>query len=360
MLHEEKIAWMRLLSTGGIGNVTFKHLIKKFDNARNAIKELPEFLKNFPNRKINKVPDALGFEKYVEKCGNLKVDLIFAAEDRFPKNLKRITDYPMILHCLGNKELLYEPSLAVVGSRNASFQGISFARQITFHLMNKFKIVSGLAKGIDAAAHEASLKTGTVAVLGSGVDVVYPSENQELYDKILQNNGLIISESFLQAQPRPNLFTYRNRIIAGLSQGVLVVEAALKSGSLITANYALEQGKDIFAVPGHPNDFRVKGSNQLIKNGAYLVENADDILQHFENNFYKQEDLFEEEHELVQDELDLSDVVDIMRETLGHAPISINEIIRSSNFDINQVQSSLAILELEGFIEIEGNLVRKI
>lgn len=212
------------------------------------------------------------------KRKNIKYITIYDKE--YPENLKNIYDPPVLLFYAGNIKLINNKSISIVGSRNPSSYGIKEAYNISNELSNKYTIVSGLAKGIDAAAHNGALKSknNTIAVLGCGVDIIYPRENMKLYNEILKR-GLIISEYPVGEKPFPNNFPARNRIVSGLSEGVIVVEAAPKSGTLITVDFALEQGKNIYAVPGNIDSYLSFGTNELIKNGAIPYTCSDDILQ---------------------------------------------------------------------------------
>jgi len=384
-----KIDWLRLYATPSIGIMTFKHLLAHFKTPSEAINNVHDFSKKLGRNKPIEVPSVEWAQRYMERCHKAGVFLVAAFEKEYPRRLLEI-DYPAILHVKCGKEKLQQnflnlDSFAVIGARNASIQGVSFATKITTDLCvaypHDLTIVSGLARGIDSAAHKAALTTGTIAVVGCGVDVVYPPENKDLYDKIAEN-GAIVSEIMLGREPRPQSFSYRNRIISGMSLGVLIVEAAMKSGSLTTARYAAEQGRDVFAVPGHPYDVRAHGTNYLIRNGAQLVENAQQIVEHIntrERYVYSQSQL-DDAYDQVQENLqvinDEEEYVKTFRqqllESLSHAPISINEIAKaalcadgsanslSQQIDVRYIQSALAELELSGLIEIDGNVVRRI
>lgn len=216
-------------------------------------------------------------EEYIKRK-NIKYITIFDKE--YPENLKNIYDPPALLFYIGNIRLINNKSISIVGSRNPSSYGIKESYNISKELSSKYTIVSGLAKGIDASAHNGALKSmnNTIAVLGCGVDVIYPKENLKLYNEILKS-GLIISEYPVGEKPFPSNFPARNRIVSGLSEGVIVVEAAPKSGTLITVDFALEQGKNIYAVPGNIDSYLSFGTNELIKSGAIPYTCSDDILE---------------------------------------------------------------------------------
>jgi len=360
--------WLRLYATKSVGQVTFRRLLAEFKTASEAIKALPEVAAKAGRSKSFEVPSLDWAEKYCQKCQKFGVELIPFYENDYPRALKVVEGAPMLLHAKGRLELLKQKSLAVVGSRTASLQGIAFAKKLTKELSDsRFVIVSGLARGIDTAAHLAALEGGTIAVVGNGLDVFYPPENKELQEKIVQN-GLIIGEPFLGREPVAQTFHYRNRLISGLSLGVLVVEAAMKSGSLLTAEYAVEQSKDVFAVPGHPYDPRARGTNFLIKNGANLIENAQNIVDFYQNFDYQQR-LFEiqevNEEKLGYfsgdyDETAAEEVVEFLKENLGAAVLPVSEVVKNSNYSTAQILAALCELELAGIIEFENMTVRKV
>lgn len=252
---------LRLIRSEGVGPTTFARLIQRFGGAAAALKAMPEMKR--PLQPADS--DAVTREhNRLVKSGGFWLEQSHAA---YPELLHNIDDAPPVLSVLGKPELMQRPMIAIVGARNASTSGRRLAAQLARDLgAAGYVIVSGMARGIDTAAHEAAMETGTVAVLANGVDVVYPPENQALYDT-MRKNGVILSENPLGAQPTASSFPRRNRIISGLCQAVIIVEAAMKSGSLITARCALDQGRDVFAVPGSPLDPRASGPNFLIKTG---------------------------------------------------------------------------------------------
>ena len=210
----------------------------------------------------------------------MKIEEISINSKEYPQNLKNIYDPPKKIYLIGNKDLLYQKGIAIVGARDATQYGKKIAYNLAKELSEQnIVIISGLAIGIDSYAHKGSLKKGTIAVLGSGIDNIYPKENLELAREIIKNKGCIISEYPLGTKPERLHFPQRNRIISGLSDGVVVIEASKKSGALITAEFALEQGKEVFAVPGDINKKQSEGTNQLIKDGAILLTSATDILE---------------------------------------------------------------------------------
>ncbi len=352
---QEKLNYFRIYNTKSIGPVIFKHLIKNFKTATDALANINDYFARF-GKKIEVCSESYALN-YFEICSKKNIKIVCSFEEAYPKSLLKINDNPPLLYALGNLNLLNKKTVAVIGSRNASLQGKSFASYISKELsMQGVTIVSGMARGIDKAAHEACLNN-TIAVMGSGADVVYPAENQDLYDKIKNEGGLILSEVLPEKNPKPEAFSYRNRIISGLSSAVAVIEAAKQSGSLITAEYALEQGKEVFAVPGHPYDQRSSGTNYLIKNGANLLENYHDILNVFNSNA-EQGNLFEE-IKMVNEEVDDFTVKNWILDQLSCSPVSINLVLKESPYSISATLSGLALLQLSEEILIEGSACSK-
>lgn len=283
MMDKEKFATIKLSLSDNIGPITFRELVTYFKSAASAVENLPDFLKRPKHRPVKLASDSLVYQQleYAEKIG---AEILTLDSKEYPTLLSYIDDAPPALYLYGNKNLLKERCFAIVGSRNASLNGLNLTRKIAFDLSeNKNIIISGMAKGIDRAAHEGALRSPknsgkNIAVLGTGLDIVYPKENQDIYDEI-KEKGLLVSEVPFNSKPVTSAFPRRNRIISGLSVGTLVVEASLMSGSLITAREALVQGREVFAVPGSPADSRSAGPNKLIKDGAHLVSSSADILE---------------------------------------------------------------------------------
>ncbi|MDE1146613.1 MAG: DNA-processing protein DprA [Azospirillaceae bacterium] len=274
----ERLDWLRLSRSESVGPITFRRLLERYGDAATALEALPDLARRGGrDRPLNVAPRAAA-ERELAALDRMGARLLASCEPDYPPQLAAVEDAPPVITVLGNPSILSRPAVAVVGARNASLTGRKIAGGIARDLADAgLVVVSGLARGIDTAAHEASLHKGTVAALAGGVDVVYPPENAELHRRIA-DLGALVAESPPGTEPQARHFPRRNRLISGLSRGVLVVEAALKSGSLITARLALEQGRDLFAVPGSPLDPRAQGCNRLLKDGAVLVENADDIL----------------------------------------------------------------------------------
>lgn len=275
---EERLQWIRLIRSERVGPITFHKLLERYGTAAAALGALPTLAKRggAPRFRLCSKEDAAREYEALEKSG---ARLVAIVEEAYPPLLRHIEDAPPLLYVKGHVHLLTKRAIAIVGARNASVAGQRLAAQFAADLgKGGFLVVSGLARGIDAAAHQGALTTGTVAVVAGGVDIVYPKENADLYGALCAQ-GAVISEMPLGTRPQARHFPRRNRLISGLSRATLVVEASPKSGSLITARMALEQGRDVFAVPGAPQDPRAQGANQLIRDGAILARSAEDIFE---------------------------------------------------------------------------------
>lgn len=362
--YEQLTDWVQLINSENIGPITFYKLLDIYKDAATALAELPKY----PKYKI--YPRDLA-KAEIDKAQKLKIEIITRLSPHYPESLNHIEDAPPVLYLAGNPQVLQNPfSLSIVGARNASINGRKTASKIAYDLTNSgVLIISGMARGIDSAAHKGAMyannqQGATLAVLGTGVDVIYPSENKALYQQILQN-GAIISEFPLGSEAQSSNFPRRNRIVSALSMGTLVVEATLHSGSLITARLALEQGKDIFAIPGSPQDSRALGPNKLIKDGATLVENAEDILQALQLNNQKQiiqyVDKLQKNADIPQMSLPDKTPADVktpLLEYINREGVYVDELIRISGLNASEVSLELLELELSGRIERQtGNKV---
>jgi DNA processing protein len=271
--------WLRLARSENVGPVTFEQLIRRYGDATRALAALPELSRRGGRSAALRVPAIGDAEREIAAGEALGARLIGSREPGFPAMLAALDPPPPLIWARGRTALLEKPAVAIVGARIASAAGQRFARGLAADLGKAgYVVVSGMARGIDGAAHEGSLATGTVAVLGGGVDDIYPPDHTALYGKLVAD-GCIVSESPPGAKAQARDFPRRNRLIAGLSLAVVVVEAELRSGSLITARLAAEQGREVLAVPGSPLDPRAKGTNDLIRQGAALCEGADDVLR---------------------------------------------------------------------------------
>ncbi|HIJ37560.1 MAG TPA: DNA-protecting protein DprA [Rhodospirillaceae bacterium] len=346
---QERLSWLRLYRTETIGNATFFRLIERFGSAERAIEALPDLA-----RRAIAIPAANKVQQEIENLSRLGGRLITAADPDFPPALSASGTTPLIM-TLGQSYFLGQDAVAVVGARSASLAGRRLAESLSRDLSSAgIVVVSGMARGIDRAAHEGALPGPTIAVLAGGVDNIYPPEHRELYRRICAE-GCIISEIAPGTQPTASHFPRRNRLISGLSLGVVVVEATQRSGSLITARIALEQGRELFAVPGSPLDPRCRGPNGLIKNGATLVENANDILGALANmrqtpqpTGSKALNLFLNRDERV---VDGDQAHQTVMESLSASPVTVDEIVRQCQLSPAAVSMVLLDLELAGKLE---------
>jgi DNA processing protein len=381
----ERLAWLRLSRTENVGPITFKKLIARYGSASAALEAIPEIAQRRGKRSFKIYPLAAA-EKEFDAAKKLGAHILCLGEDTYPTLLSHIDDAPPILMVRGRLDLLAKPGIAIVGARNASLPGRRMAEVLSKDLAANYNIVSGLARGIDTAAHASALNAqgGTIAVLAGGVDVIYPLENEKLYADIA-DRGAIIAENPPGYPPTNRDFPRRNRIIAGLSLGVIIVEAALKSGSLITAEYALQQGREVMAVPGSPMDPRAQGTNRLIKDGAALVENAQDVLRHIvaraaaPKNFMDQisndDALSETTGEFSGQQFDANYIARLSEQVLSdisYAPVAIHDLLDATGAGVVPDQWSgtavaaalqTAILELELTGEVQrlpGNRVVRV
>ncbi|AWZ19025.1 DNA processing protein DprA, putative [Roseovarius sp. TM1035] len=271
------MSWLRLLRSRRVGPATFHRLLAEHGSAQAALAALPEVARAAGVPDYTPCPPGVA-EAELRAGHAVGARLLTLADPGFPTQLKDISDCPPLLWVMGDAALLARPMIALVGARNASSLGTRMARSLAADLSARgYLIVSGLARGVDTAAHLGSLEAGTIAVMAGGVDVIYPAENTKLAGDILAS-GLRLSEQPIGLIPQARHFPSRNRLVSGLAQAVVVVEAAAKSGSLITARTALDQGREVMAVPGHPIDARASGCNMLIRDGATLIRNAEDVI----------------------------------------------------------------------------------
>lgn len=363
----ELIAQIRLINTEGIGAISFYKLYNKYGSAQAALENLP------PRYKACSLKNA---QKEYEKAEKSGINIISFTDSKYPQNLKELADCPPLLYAYGNTDLLAcNSSVSIVGSRNASVNGRKIASRLAYELTeNNILVISGMARGIDTSAHKGAMYAlnqhgPTIAVLGTGVDIPYPEENKDLYKQIAEQ-GLIISELPLGTTPQAQNFPRRNRIIAGLSLGTLVVEANLQSGSLITARLALEQNREVFAIPGSPTESRSLGGNKLIKEGAVLVDCVEDILEHIKisdspfslpkgtkQDFPLIEKLLDKEEnnaDIPEKEKTPTDI----RFYLSKEGVYMDELIRISHLSANELSALLIEMELSGEItRLPGNKI---
>lgn len=356
----QRVAWLRLLRTDNIGPATFRQLLNRFGSAEAALDALPGLLKR--TGKPVRITSQSAAEEEIAGLVRYGARLVAAGEADYPDLLNYIPASPPIITLAGGANLDWQRTVGIVGARNASAAGIKMTRMLASDLGERgYTVVSGLARGIDTAAHRATLTTGTIAVLAGGFDKIYPDENIPLAHDILDSGGALLTEMPLGWEPRARDFPRRNRLVSGLSLGILVVEAAKRSGSLITARLALEQNRDVFAVPGSPLDPRAEGGNALIQQGAKLITCAEDIIETLGSADPSRSALFDRDWEpdLVPDapppsEDDKSRLLSLLTAT----PIDVDELIRQSTLAASTMQMLLLELDLAGQIEwSSGQLV---
>jgi DNA processing protein len=387
----QRFDWLRLWRAESVGPRSFRSLLNRCGSARNAIEALPALA-----RRPLRIPSQAEIEREFEQAARLGAAFVGFGEPDYPALLRRIDSAPAMIALRGNPAVLSRPAVAIVGSRNASAVGLAFAERLARGLAQQgYAVVSGLARGIDIRAHKATRETGTIAVLAGGHDRVYPPEFAPLLEEFLEH-GAAISEMAFGYEARGRDFPRRNRIVSGLALGTIVVEAALRSGSLITARFAAEQGREVFAVPGSPLDPRAEGTNDLLRNGATLCACVEDVVEALARQIDDpQHDLFsptgvkDAGGDLLWDELELTTsapqqpsklmlcadddapvpqdatdadraagtktrVFDRVLDLLGPAPISIDELVRSSAAPARDVRSVLLELELAGRLARHG------
>lgn len=356
----EKLNWLRLFRTENVGPITFYKLVDRFGSAREALEALPELAARGGRKKPLKAIAMADAEREYEALHRFGGDILTAACDGYPALLRGCDDAPPVLSYIGNPALLERSAVAMVGARNASLNGRKLASKFARDLGAKGQIIaSGLARGIDTAAHEGALSTGTIAVVAGGIDVIYPRENTALFEAI-REQGLVLAESPFGTSPQARHFPKRNRIVCGISRAVIVIEATMRSGSLITARLAGEQGRELMAVPGSPADPRAQGPNHLIREGATLVRDDKDVMEllmsfsghelrepiHIPPSFEEpynyaspaNEDIPQNAQKLVLDQLSFT-------------PVAVDELIRACHMSIPVMQTILLELEIAGRVK---------
>lgn len=366
----QRLACLRLIRSENVGPVTWRELINLFGGATSALEALPELSRRGGRGKPLRICPKDKAEAELEAAHKIGARPLFTIEPGYPPALAFIEHPPPLLYVKGRPELFRRAAVGIVGSREASAHGMSFAREMAGKLgAAGLLVVSGMARGIDAAAHEASLATGTVAVLAGGIDVIYPPEHASLYERI-SDAGVVVTENWPGYTPRAQDFPRRNRIISGISRGVVIVEAARRSGTLTTARHAAQQGRDVFAVPGHPRDPRSEGTNHLLKEGAILTLSAEDVLEALRPQL---------DHALAETAAGVgplppggsfgsdppvppqpaSGAPDVLRDSvrekivgaMGPAPIAVDELAREVGVEARVVQVALVELTLAGRLE---------
>lgn len=348
----QRLAWLRLIRSDNVGPATFRDLINHFGSAETALEALPELSRRGGSTRPVRVAtrdEALAEMEFATRFGARFVGI---GEPDYPHALRQIEGAPPVVAIKGNAGALHQPAIGIVGARNCSVSGAKFAAMIARDVARAgYTVVSGFARGIDTAAHRASLATGTIAVLAGGLDKPYPPENEPLVAELLDSNGLLFAEMPFGWEPRARDFPRRNRLIAGISLGLVVTEAAARSGSLITARYAGNFGRLVFAVPGSPLDPRSEGANGLIKDGATLITGASDIIEAMAP--LTRMDLFSPQQisePIIEDEREMAlppseDDRDAIVTALGPSPVEIDELIRHTGLPAQSVY--LVLLELD-------------
>lgn len=347
---EERLNWLILSRSENVGPATFKSLIKRFHTAGAALKALPDLTRKGGLNRPPRIWSRDAAERAVAHAQRIGARFLCSAEPAYPALLQSADTAPPVLCIKGDETLLTKSGVAIVGARNASALARKFARQLAREIgAEGHVIVSGLARGIDTAAHEAALETGTIAVVAGGIDVIYPPENAALHAAIC-SQGLIVSEQVPGTEPKADFFPRRNRIISGLSRALIVMEAALRSGSLITARFAAEQGREVFAVPGSPLDPRCEGTNRLIRDGATLLMSSRDVLDAVGSTSPRQMSFFEPDPPpLPSREPDAADMRRVL-ELLSANPVDIDDLSRESGLDASVLSALLLELALVGRI----------
>lgn len=394
------VDWLRLIRSENVGPRTFQQLVNRFGGAGAALEALPELAARSLRGRVIRIASREEALREIEAAGALGVRFATTGDPDYPPLLREIADAPPLIALRGASWVAQRDGVAIVGSRNASASGLAFAERLARGLaLENYVVVSGLARGIDAVAHRATLETGTIAVLAGGHARPYPAEHARLVEEIAER-GLVISEMPIEWEPRGRDFPRRNRIISGVSRATIVVEAARRSGSLITARFANEQGREVFAVPGSPLDPRAEGTNDLIRQGATLCARPEDVISTLSENAGAptRKTLFDDgvtEDENLIDELDLfpengpafeerprrpdfappvgpsqsetawqgakgedaeppRDPHEVVVSLLGPAPISIDELIRVARLTAPEVQGVLTELDIEGRLQRHG------
>ncbi|HEX2803135.1 MAG TPA: DNA-processing protein DprA [Sphingomicrobium sp.] len=345
---DDLLARIRLIRSASIGPVTYRQLMTRFGSAQAALDAIPDLARRGGGK-----PPSICSEQAArleaEKVEKLGARYLVLGQGLYPSLLSELDDAPPLLIVKGDLRLLDQPAVAIVGARNASAAACRFARSLAHGLGREgLAVVSGLARGIDSAAHDGSLESGTIGVVAGGIDIFYPPENEKRQEAMFER-GLVVAEMPPGTEPRARHFPYRNRIIAGMSLGTIVVEAAPRSGSLITARLAAEAGREVMAIPGSPLDPRARGCNQLIRDGATLVQDATDVVeavQPLKARVAAPTRRYEPQPEQFDGE-----AVETVESLLGPSPVPVDEIIRLSGAPSGAVQMALLELDLAGRLD---------
>jgi len=351
--HRELVDRVRLIRSESVGPVTYRELIRRYDTAGEALRSIQDLSRRGGRHVPLRLGQAADAETELAAAAELGAQVVTHGDAAYPALLHEIPDAPPILYAIGDVAILNSETVAIVGARNASAIGMRFARELATDLgRSNIVVVSGLARGIDAAAHRGAIDTATIAVLAGGLDQIYPPENEGLFREICEK-GCVISEMPPGTVPQARHFPRRNRIVSGASKAVIVVEGAARSGSLITARLAAEQGRDVLAVPGSPLDPRARGPNALIRQGAAICESVDDVLAALSlprlPSVRNSDDDVVSMHNFSDDDGDATR--HRILERLSVTPVDIDELARSCNIPSPLLSTSLLELELAGRVE---------
>ena len=359
MINEtERLARLQLYRSERIGPVTYRALLEQFGSASEALKAIPDLAKRGGSKRPPKLASKADAQKERERLENLGGTFVFEGEPDFPQTLSAAEGSPPLISVLGHASLLVKNQVGMVGARNASPNGQRFAQKMAQELgEGGYVVTSGLARGLDTVAHKGALATGTVAVVAGGVDVIYPQENRQLYRDIVEQ-GAVVSEMPLSTEPAARLFPKRNRIIAGLVRGLVLIEAKIQSGTLITARAANDFGRTLFAVPGAPYDPRVSGCNMMIRQGAILTRSAKDVIDELQHEVQVEEPPTSADDQglsgmpqLAYDEQGVDKVRQDLCQLITLDPTPVDELIAQCQVSPKLVQAALLELELAGRID---------
>jgi DNA processing protein len=353
---EQRLNWLQLIRSDNVGPATFRDLINHFRTAAAALEAVPELVSRGGATGKIRIASREQCEREIDQAAKIGGQFIGMGEANYPPALRSV-DYPPPLICVrGACEVLMRKAIGIVGSRNASVTGMRLSARFASELGRAdFAIVSGLARGIDASAHKHSLSSGTIAVFAGGVDKIFPDENADLAREILDNGGAFVSEMPMGWSPRAKDFPRRNRLVAGIAQGLLVIEAARRSGSLISARLANEAGRTVYAIPGSPLDPRSEGANWLIKQGATLITDPQEIIDDLAGVGNSHITQWQEPDQDDYDRpVEVGDIRQKIIRSLGPSPVEIDDIIRFSGATPGQIQLVLIELDLAGKLERHG------
>lgn len=351
---EDRLARLRLIRTENVGPITFRQLMARFGTAQEALDALPSLAGRAGRRRRLAIPSASDAAGEIEALDAYGGRMFHLGDRDYPSLLAATEDAPPVLTIMGRGDLLNRPTMAIVGSRNASTNGKRMAAQFAAEIGRAgYCIASGMAMGIDTAAHHGSIETGTVAVLAGGIDVVYPRENKDLY-RALAERGTIVAEMPFGTVGQARHFPRRNRIISGLASAVLIVEATLRSGSLITARLAADQGRDVYAIPGSPLDPRARGGNDLIRKGAALIETPEEIIAALDQQLSAPRSDYAVTFPPPRQPVPIDDGNALRQRLLtamGPTAVAVDDLIADLATDAASVSSLLLELELAGTVE---------